>query len=50
LLSSTKQQSQVYRDIEINPRSDNANEDVDASRVVDGGNVEEGESVDKVID
>jgi len=45
--SSTKQQSQVYRDIKINLRSDNADEDhVDANRVVDGGNVEESECVD----
>jgi len=44
VLSCTKQQSQAHEDIEINRRSDNADEDADANRVVDGENAEEGES------
>jgi len=48
-LSSTQQQSQVHGDIAIKLRSDNADEDVDANRVVDGENAEEGESADEVI-
>jgi len=48
--SCTKQQSQVHGDIEINLKSDNADEDADANKVVDGENAEKGESLDKVID